>query len=45
MGKIKSGKNREGEQGKKHLDGGNHYGISEKQGIGKFPRKHKDDPR
>ena len=39
------GKSREGGQGKRYLDRGSHYGISEKPGTREIPKNPKDDPR
>ena len=37
------GKDREGEQAKRYLDGESHYGVKEIFGVREIPGIHKDD--
>ena len=44
LGRLSWGKDREEEQGKRYLDRGSHYGISEKAGTRELARNPQDDP-
>lgn len=43
-GQIGGRTEREGEQGKRYLDRGSHYGVNKKPGTREIPGIHKDDP-